>query len=85
MYNIRKEIAKVGIGFAASETLGHWWIGTFGRELLPLDLGWFTFTKEINQIVMIIWPMILIALAIYAWGLKGSREAPASFGRSIPV
>lgn len=85
MKNIGKEIAKVGTGFAASETLGHWWIGMSGTKLLPIDMGWFTFTREINQIVMIIWPMIAIALAIYAWGVKGSESATGSLGRSIPA
>jgi hypothetical protein len=85
MKSLGRELAKVAAGFAASETLGHWWIGIWGAKLLPMDLGWFTFTREMNQIVMIVWPLVLLALIIYAWGTKAQEKTPASFGRSVPV
>ena len=86
MKNVGKEIAKAAAGFAASETIGHWWMGLAGDKFLPLDLGWFTFTREMNHIVMIAWPLILVALVIYAWGMKPKEQTTTSgFGRSVPV
>ena len=86
MKNIGKEIAKAATGFAACETIGHWWIGLSGDRFLPIDLGWFTFTREMNQIVMIAWPLILVALIVYAWGIKPKdRTTTSDFGRSVPA
>jgi hypothetical protein len=48
MTHIPREIAKFLSGYAAAETIGHWWMGTCGADLLPMDLGWFTFTSSVN-------------------------------------
>jgi len=85
MKTLGRDIAKVAAGFAANETIGHWWVGLWGQNLLPMDIGWFTFTKEMNEIAMIIWPIVLVALIIYAWGTKTRERTSASFGRSVPV
>lgn len=80
-----KEIAKAASGLAAGETLGHWWVGLFGGNLLPLDMGWFTFTRELNLICMVAWPVVFAALVIYAWGHRKPHDVPSSFGRSVPA
>ena len=67
MSGATREIAKALSGYAAAETIGHWWMGIWGRHLLPLDMGWFTFTPALNTFAMIIWPLVLAALVYYAW------------------
>jgi hypothetical protein len=70
-----REAAKFLAGVAANETIGHWWLGLWGRELLPLKLPWFSFTERANTIVMIVWPIVLIGLVYYAWMRKARVEA----------
>ena len=69
MSSVTREIAKFLSGYAATEAIGHWWMGTStsGRHLLPMDVGWFTFTPAMNLFAMIIWPLVLAALVYYAW------------------
>ena len=67
MSSVTREIAKFLSGYAATEAIGHWWMGTWGRHLLPMDVGWFTFTPAVNLFAMIIWPLVLAALVYYAW------------------
>lgn len=67
MTHIAQETCKFLAGYAAAETIAHWWMGLWGRDLLPMDLGWFTFTQPINTFAMIFWPMALIALAYFGW------------------
>jgi hypothetical protein len=68
-----RDLLLILTGMAASETLGHWWLGTFGRDVLPLKVGdrW-TVTPEFNLALMILWP---VALAILAW-MVWFRRAP---------
>lgn len=62
-----KEFAKFYAGIAAHETLGHWWLGTWGRDLLPWRFGSFAFTPEYNMVLMAAWPAVLVLLVYYAW------------------
>jgi hypothetical protein len=70
MSNTTREIAKFLSGYAGAETLGHWWMGIWGRHLLPIDLGWFTFTPTFNTFAMIVWPLVLAALVYVGWVRK---------------
>ena len=67
MSSVTREIAKFLSGYAAAETLGHWWMGIWGRHLLPMDVGWFTFTTTFNTFAMIFWPVVLAALVYMGW------------------
>jgi hypothetical protein len=71
MTHITRDIAKFFSGWAAAETVGHWWMGTWGRELLPMELGWFTFTPAINTFAMTAWPIVLAGLVYFGWFYKG--------------
>lgn len=68
-----QEVAKFLAGIAASETLGHWWLGIWGGNVLPPKLPWFTFTSTMNTFAMIAWPVVLAALLYYAWVRKGGQ------------
>ena len=57
-------------GVAANETVGHWWLGTFGKDLLPVKVGPWSIGAEANSVLMIAWPLVLVALAWYAWFRK---------------
>ena len=57
-------------GVAANETLGHWWLGTLGREKLPVTLGPVTVTEQANMAFMIAWPVVLGGLVWFAWVRK---------------
>jgi hypothetical protein len=57
-----REGAKFLAGFAAGETIGHLWLGMWGKHLLPMTLGWFTFTESMNAVVMMVWPIVLCTL-----------------------
>jgi hypothetical protein len=81
MSNATREIAKVLCGYAGAETIGHWWMGIWGRDLLPMDLGWFTFTAAFNVFAMVAWPLVLIALVYVAW----FRKADPTLGETGPV
>ena len=61
-------------GIAADQTVGHWWIGTLGRDLLPMQIGPLNFTPSLNNLLMAAWPVVLAALVWYAWFRK---ERPA--------
>ena len=67
-----RDVAKVLTGVAASETIGHWWLGTFGTRFLPLDLGWFTFTREVNWVAMGVWPLALAVCVWVGWWRRAS-------------
>lgn len=62
-----REGAKFLAGFAAGETIGHLWLGMWGKHLLPMPLGWFTFTESMNAVVMMVWPIVLCTLVWFAW------------------
>lgn len=74
-----RDILLVLVGMATNETLGHWWLGTMGRDALPLKVGerW-TVTPEINLALMILWPMLLAVLVWLAW----FRKAPGPAART---
>jgi hypothetical protein len=67
MSAFNREIAKFLAGYAGAETIGHWWMGIWGRHLLPIDLGWFTFTPAVNTFAMVIWPVALLVLVYVGW------------------
>ena len=87
MSSITLEVAKFLSGYAAAETLGHWWIGIWGRHLLPMDVGWFTFTPAFNTFAMIVWPLVLAALGYFAWCRKAQpasvQAEPAGRGHAM--
>jgi hypothetical protein len=79
---VTREVAKFLAGYAAAETIGHWWMGTWGRRLLPMDLGWFTFTRGVNTFAMTFWPLVLAGLVYLGWY---RRPVPAVVaGRAAP-
>ena len=57
-------------GIAADETLGHWWLGTLGKDMLPMKVGPWSITTDVNVGFMIAWPVALAALVWYAWFRK---------------
>lgn len=67
MRRTTREVAKFFAGYAFAETIGHWAMAFWAHRLLPLDLGFFTFTSTMNAVAMAIWPIVLIALAYVGW------------------
>lgn len=69
-----RDLLLVLVGMATSETLGHWWLGTMARDVLPLKIGdrW-TVTPEFNTALMVIWPLALAFLAWLVW-FRGAPE-----------
>jgi len=61
----------------ANETLGHWWLGTVARGVLPIRMGdrW-TITPEFNLALMLIWPVILAVLVWLAWFKRAPEVSP---------
>jgi hypothetical protein len=57
-------------GIAADETVGHWWLGIFGTDMLPMQFGPLTVTQSLNEALMVIWPVALVFLVWYAWFRK---------------
>jgi hypothetical protein len=62
-----QQAAMFFAGIATWETLGHWWLGTVGRDALPIKVGQWNFGVEANWVAMTAWPIILAALVWYAW------------------
>ncbi len=84
MSNRAGEIAKFCSGIAAHETVGHWWLGLWGRDLLPFRFAGITFTAEYNMIFMALWPAVLAVLVYYAWCRKpASACAPATVSPAL--
>jgi hypothetical protein len=77
MTSIARETAKFLSGYAAAETLGHWWMGIWGGDLLPMTIGGFVFTPTLNTYCMIAWPIVLMTLVYFAWIHKGRRASPS--------
>lgn len=73
-----RDILILVTGIAAHESIGHWWLGIWGREMLPIKLGRITFTAEWNTFAMIAWPIALVPLVYFGWW----RRAPARPGAS---
>jgi hypothetical protein len=73
----KRDLLLVLVGMAANETLGHWWLGTIARDVLPIRIGdrW-TITPEFNLALMIIWPVILSALVWFAWFKRTPEASP---------
>jgi len=71
-----REVAKFLSGIAFHETIGHWWLGLWGKDLLPWKFSWFTFTSTVNTVAMVIWPIVFIALVWFAWLRKPGASAP---------
>jgi hypothetical protein len=51
-----RQAAMFLAGVAADETLGHWWLGTLGRDALPMKVGPWSITSDVNVGFMIAWP-----------------------------
>lgn len=66
---------KVATGMVLSETLGHLWLGIWGRNLLPWQFGGFTFTETMNRYAMVGWPIALFVLVYFAWLRRPSTES----------
>jgi hypothetical protein len=66
-YTRAQQAAMFFAGITAWETLGHWWLGTWGQELLPFRVGGFEFTATHNYVMMVVWPALTFVLAWYAW------------------
>jgi hypothetical protein len=75
-----REVAKFLSGIAANETLGHWWLGIWGKHLLPMQLGWFAWTDTMNTFAMVFWPIVLVTLVWYAWVRKTGRNPLSGAG-----
>jgi hypothetical protein len=75
-----RELAKFASGIAFHETLGHWWLGTFGSWMLPWKIGSFTFTSELNMICMAAWPLIFGVLVYVGWFGGSRRESLRTIG-----
>lgn len=75
-----KEIAKFFSGIVAHETVGHWWLGIWGRDLMPIKFAGITFTEQFNWVCMAVWPFALAALVYYGWFMKpaGQNAQPVS-------
>jgi hypothetical protein len=67
MSGVTREVMKFLSGYAAAKTIGHWWMAIWGRHLLPIDMGWFTFTPAINAFAVAFWTLALIGLVYVAW------------------
>ena len=81
-----REIAKFLSGIAFHETLGHWWLGTWGKEMLPWKLSWFTFTTAMNNACMVVWAVMFVALVWFGWVRKLEIESdttPALAGKRL--
>lgn len=65
-------------GIAADETIGHWWLGTFGRDMLPMQVGALTVTSTLNTAMMVIWPALLVLSIWFAWFRKGRPSVARS-------
>jgi hypothetical protein len=57
-------------GIAADESLGHWWLGTLGKDMLPMKVGPWSITADVNVGFMIAWPVVFAILVWYAWFRK---------------
>jgi hypothetical protein len=65
-----RQAAMFLAGVAADETLGHWWLGTLGRDALPMKVGPWSITSDVNVGFMIAWPAVLVTLVWFAWFRK---------------
>jgi hypothetical protein len=74
-----KDVAKFFAGMVTHEMIGHAILGTWASHLLPMKLGFFTFTPELNIAAMVGWGLVLIALVHYAWFREaGEGEKPGA-------
>ena len=70
-HNARAQHAAIFLaGIATQETIGHWWLGTMGRDMLPMRIGNWSVTQDVNLGFMIGWPVVLGFLVWYAWFRK---------------
>lgn len=65
-----RQAAMVLAGLAADEAVGHWWLGTLGKDMLPVKVGPWSVTAEANTLFMIGWPVMLAFLVWFAWFRK---------------
>jgi len=75
-----RDVAKVVAGVAANETIGHWWLGTVGTRFLPIDFGWFSFTREANWFAMGAWPLVLGVCVWVGWLRREAERVAAAAG-----
>lgn len=77
-----REFAKFLSGIAFNETLGHWWLGIWGKDMFPWEFPWFTFTNEMNTACIVVWPVLFFSLAWYAW--CGKSVPKTKLGDDLP-
>lgn len=63
-----RELAKFLSGVAAMQVLIHGALASSGE--LPLTILGVTYTPELNTVAVVVWPIIAILLAYYAWGRR---------------
>ena len=72
-----RDVLLVLVGVVANETVGHWWLGTMAKDVLPLRIGQhLTVTPEFNLALMIIWPVVLAVLVWLAWFRQTPEGSP---------
>ncbi|MBI2735927.1 MAG: hypothetical protein HYX38_05150 [Rhodospirillales bacterium] len=62
-----KEVAKFFAGFAANQVLTH---GAFVAAGVQFSLFGITYDQRLNTIAVVIWGIILLLLAYYAWSKR---------------
>lgn len=85
MASIKREIAKFLSGVAAHETVGHWWLGLWGKSLLPIKVLGITFTESLNVYFMIGWPIVLCTLVYCGWTRGRGRSCGSTTGGNTPL
>jgi len=63
-------------GIATTETVGHWWLGIWGTDLLPLKVGPWTVTPDANAWFMAAWPVVLLGAAWFALTRREQGSVP---------
>lgn len=62
-----KEIAKFLSGFAANQVLTHGALAAAGTEFRLLGIS---YNQQLNTIAAVVWAVVLVLLAYYAWGRR---------------
>lgn len=69
MGNGKKEAAKFFAGVAANQALTH---GALAAADIQFSLFGIAYTPRLNMIAAIVWAVILVVLAYYAWSRRGA-------------
>jgi hypothetical protein len=82
MTHKRRDAAIFVAGIASWETLGHWFIGLWARDLLPMNVLGFEFTAQMNTIAMVAWPAVFAGMAYIAWFRRPRATAASQNGQA---